>query len=197
MPLGIEAIKIAANEIGVHPAALAAVADVESTGEGFLPSGLPKILFEAHVFWKQLQKIGIDPKAIQEAAPHICQPTWSAGRKYYVGGQREWERMWAAQKFDIDAAYASASWGLFQLMGFNWRAAGFDHIRDFVIAHKRNEEEHLRAICRWMKSNGLAARLANLNWRTFALGYNGPGQVELYATRLERAYRRRLLQDWG
>lgn len=182
----------AARILGVEPAALAAVADVEATGSGFLPSGLPKILFEAHIFWQRLKVHGLDPEVVRAAHPTICQPTWAEGRRYYVGGQGEWPRMWTAQRYHVDAAYESASWGLFQLMGFNFRAAGFPTVRDFVVAHKRSERDHLDAIGRWMQSNGLARRLAAKDWDAFARGYNGPGQVEVYARRLRNAYERRV-----
>ena len=40
----------AAKELGCEVAVVKAVDDVESKGKGFLPCGIPVILFEAHVF---------------------------------------------------------------------------------------------------------------------------------------------------
>ena len=52
----------AAALLDVELAALKAVEEVETTGRGgFLPSGKPRILFEGHIFWKQLKKRGINP----------------------------------------------------------------------------------------------------------------------------------------
>lgn len=42
----------AAKELGCEVAAIKAVAEVESRGLGFLPTGEPKILFECHRFFK-------------------------------------------------------------------------------------------------------------------------------------------------
>ena len=61
MALSSSDIRNAAEQIGVEPCAVKAVVDVESGGDGFLPDGRVKILFEGHVFWKELQKRGINP----------------------------------------------------------------------------------------------------------------------------------------
>jgi len=48
----------------VETETIKAVAEVESSGDGFLASGHPKILFEPHVFWKELKKRGVNPTLI-------------------------------------------------------------------------------------------------------------------------------------
>ena len=45
-------------------ATVKAVNEVESSGKGFLLDGRPRILFEGHIFWKQLQKKAIDPNEL-------------------------------------------------------------------------------------------------------------------------------------
>jgi len=45
----------AADLLGVDVATIRAVCDVETSGSGFLPDGRPKILFEGHVFWRELR----------------------------------------------------------------------------------------------------------------------------------------------
>src|SRR5690606_34593899 len=47
-----------ANRLGLSVATIKAVNEVESSGRGFNVDGNPKILFEGHVFWKQLEKAG-------------------------------------------------------------------------------------------------------------------------------------------
>lgn len=49
------------NHLKAEEAAVRAVVEVESKGNGFLPNGKPKILFGGHVFWRELKKAGIDP----------------------------------------------------------------------------------------------------------------------------------------
>jgi len=174
---------------GIEPALLWAVADVESTGSGFLPDGRPKILFEGHIFWGRLRARGLDPIAVSNQSPTICFPKWT--RAYYKGGTREYERLAEAVSYHPQAALESASWGMFQLMGFNYAAAGFRSVEEMVRAHYQSERQHLRAIVRWMKSNGLLTRLAAKDWEGFTRGYNGPGQVEVYSKRLKAAYEKR------
>ena len=48
-------IAAAAESLGITTAALRAVIDVECRGSGFLSDGQPVILFERHVFLRQLQ----------------------------------------------------------------------------------------------------------------------------------------------
>ena len=40
------------------------------------------------------------------------------------------------------AALKSASWGKFQLMGFNYKLCGFNSLQAFVNAMYKNEEEN-------------------------------------------------------
>src|SRR5260370_5919444 len=46
----------AAETLNVPVAAIRAVNEIESRGQGFLPDGRPVILFERHVFYKRLRK---------------------------------------------------------------------------------------------------------------------------------------------
>ncbi len=188
-------IKDAAVSLGVEPAALAAVTVVESGGRGFLSDGRPKMLFEGHLFWRQLRKRGIDPAPIAVKHPTICYPSWT--REFYLGGAREYIRYEAAKAIHVDAAIESASWGLFQLLGLNYKAAGFKTPQEFLLAHKQGERPQLDAICRWMKQNGLADRLKAKDWISFARGYNGPGQIDVYSTRLQTAYEKAVLRGWN
>ncbi|MDR2077148.1 MAG: N-acetylmuramidase family protein [Desulfovibrio sp.] len=49
-------IASAAATLGLEPCAVKAVVEVESGGSGFLPDGRVKILFEGHVFFRELSK---------------------------------------------------------------------------------------------------------------------------------------------
>jgi len=42
------------QQYGVEPAVILAIQQVESGGNGFFSDGRPKILFEGHIFWKEL-----------------------------------------------------------------------------------------------------------------------------------------------
>jgi N-acetylmuramidase len=78
-------------------------------------SGL-SILFEAHVFSKNTRH------AYDYVFPEISSRHWN--RALYRGGEREYPRLMKAMLLDRAAALKSASWGRFQVMGFNHSLAG-------------------------------------------------------------------------
>ena len=178
----------ASKELGVELAAIKAVTEVEAGGHGFV-GGKPKILFEGHVFWKQLEAHGLDPNACRAGNEDILYPKWS--RAHYVGGVREHDRLNRARKIHEEAALESASWGLFQIMGYQWRPLGYPGIQDYVHRMEENEGEQLRAFTRFVEVEGLAELLRKLLWAAFARRYNGPRYKEnRYDEKLEKAYRR-------
>lgn len=186
-----EAIREAANNLGVDVACVKAVAEVESLGNGFNSTGMVKILFERHKFYKFIaQKYGT-PKANQLAAMHpdICSP--KAGG-YTSSTATEHKRLDKAIAIDRECAMKSASWGRFQVMGFNYAAAGFSNVEDFCVAMWKSEDEHLRAFVNFIKANpNMHQHLRNRNWAGFANAYNGPAYAQnKYDTKLAAAYRK-------
>ena len=187
-------IRRAAEQLGVEPCLVSAVVDVESRGRGFLPDGRVTILFEGHIFWRELNKRGIDPAPFAASHPNIVYPRWD--RTQYKGGAREHDRLNAAIAINADAALCSASYGLFQIMGFNHRACGFDTVRAFVDAQKESEVRHLEAFCAFMRHERLVPLLQNKDWADFARRYNGPGFAQnQYDTKLRQAYEKCVRQD--
>ncbi len=177
-----EAIDAAAQRLGVDAACVRAVAEVEASGDGFLPDGRPKILFEGHHFSKRTGG------AFDKSHPKISYPRWT--RRFYLGDEREHdERLAIARTLNEEAALLATSWGAFQIMGFNFRAAGFGDVRAFVDAMHESADAHLAAFVAFIESEGLAIYLRRGDWVAFTARYNGPGQVQVYAPRLERAYR--------
>lgn len=189
MTISAEAIKSTANALGVDPCAVRAVIEVESGGAGFLVDGRVRILFEGHVFWQQLQQHGINPVTLAKDHPSILYPTWTKSK--YRGPAGEWERLEEAKAINQDAALCSASWGLFQIMGFHYKVCGFQSVADFVAAQATDEDEQLKAFSKFMKANGLNRFLATKDWAGFAKRYNGAGYAaNKYDTRLAEAYKR-------
>ena len=187
MILSLPDINRAAQSLGIDPCAVSAVIAVESAGSGFLPDGRARILFEGHVFWKELQKHGLDPTPLAVAHPDIVYPRWDRSR--YRGGAAEWDRLDLAVLLHEEAALCSASYGLFQIMGFNHKFCGFDTVQAFVDAQKQSEARQLEAFCAFMRARGLAPLLAGRDWAGFARRYNGPGYAaNQYDLRLLQAY---------
>ncbi len=184
-----------ANEYQVELACIKAVNEIESSGKGFLIDSRPKILFEGHIFWQELERRNIDPQEyVQPETQDILYKKWT--KKYYQGGSREYDRLDKAAALIpgldlIDAAHASASWGVFQIMGFNAIPIGYDSVDSFVCKMYQNEREHLGAFGRFLKTNNLIAALQNKDWDTFAYRYNGEGyKANKYDEKLARAYQK-------
>ncbi len=164
--LNEEDFKVAAEDIGCQIAAVKSVVEVEAAGSGFFKDGRPKILFESRWFHK-LTKGQYDA-----SHPDLSTPRWV---RNYLGGPREYERLIAAATLNRDAALQSASWGMFQIMGINYKVAGFRSVEDFVKSMVESEGNHLRAFVNFVKGNRLDDELRDLRWADFARGYNGPG----------------------
>jgi N-acetylmuramidase-like protein len=172
-----------ANHLQVEISTIRAVHEVESAGSGFLPDGRLKLLFEGHVFWKQLEDHGHKPASIVSRHPQyasILYRKWT--RKYYIGGPGEWIRMSRALELlkligaDSILALNSASYGAFQIMGCNAIAAGYTDAQA-MISHMNEggEYEQLLAFCRYITNEKLVIYLRNKQFAKFAYHYNGSG----------------------
>lgn len=181
------------NRYGLELAVVKAVNEVESGGKGFLIDGNPVILFEGHIFWRELKKRGINPKQyLNDRNEDVLYEKWT--KKYYLGGVREYDRLNKAIAIDNtdafrQAALSSASWGAFQIMGFHADALGYAGIDDFVAKMRQHEREHLFAFGQFLQVNKLIPLLTDKKWAKFAEKYNGAGyKANQYDTKLEKAY---------
>lgn len=177
-----------ASRLDVEMAALQAVAAVESSGAGFLapPDCRPKILFEGHIFHR------LTAGRFSGAHPTLSYPKWD--RRFYAGSLRgEWERLEKAAVLDTAAAMQSASWGAFQIMGFNYALCGFDSVGRFVQAHSRDADSQVEAFANLIARprSPLIAPLREKQWARFARLYNGPGYKQnKYDIKMAQAYAR-------
>lgn len=178
-----EDMRALAQGLGCSVNQLKAVAEVESGGSGFDGNGRPKMLFERHKFSK-----------------------WTGG-KYDTtswsnpsgGGYNEdsWEKLAQAACRDAEAAFRSASWGKFQVLG-EWGAwCGFASAADMAFSCTGGEAAHYALFV------GYVDKVANLrgalravstnadDCRAFAKGYNGPGYEQFdYHTKIAAAFGR-------
>lgn len=188
MSLSEQDFQRAADCLGIEVATIKAVQEVESGGRGgFLPSGRPPILFEGHIFWRELKNGGIDPRSVQAGNEDIVYEKWT--RSYYLGGEKEYHRLEKALKIHEEAALASASWGMFQIMGNNFAECGKRSVKDFVECMRRSEAEQLMLFVAYLEKRKLQEYLRNKDWAGFARRYNGPAYAEnSYDRKLEAAY---------
>jgi hypothetical protein len=151
------------SELGA--ADLWSVLSVETSGCGYLPDRRPKILFERHIFSR------LTGHQYDADDPDVSQPV--AGG-YGPSGAHQYDRLNAAMQIDREAALKSASWGLGQIMGENFDAAGFAHVDAMVTAMSESEDAQLRAMIAFASTKGLLDTLKSHDWAGFARRYNGP-----------------------
>lgn len=152
--------------IGCALTSIQAVARVESLGAGFNPDRTPVTLFEGHKFREYTGGV------FDSVAPDLSYRRWT-NKFYGHTWQQEQARIQRAMVLDRPAALSAASWGLFQILGANYGAAGFDRLQAFINAMYRNERAHLLAFASFVINTGLAPALRRRDWATFAGGYNG------------------------
>ncbi len=193
-------VKDFANAFGLELAMVKAVNEIESSGKGFLVEGKPRILFEGHVFWKQLEKRGISPSQFtSEQNKDVLYKKWT--KVHYKGGIREYDRLEKAASISstpafYEAACSSASWGAFQIMGYHFESLEYASIDDFVAKMNDHEREHLKAFGKFISVTSFRGKklidwIKEKNWAKFAHGYNGPGyKKNKYDDKLRNAYER-------
>ncbi|MCC5938192.1 MAG: N-acetylmuramidase family protein [Lunatimonas sp.] len=178
-----------------------AVISVESSGRGHLADGRAKILFEGHVFWRNLVKLGEDPQKHLKGNEDILFEKWT--RAHYKGGAKEYDRLDRAMGIHKTAAVYAASWGMFQVLGENLegniKGRGYKDVDDFMEHQHQSEYFHLLdflEFIRTKKSRGkrlvdyISEELnGKYDWEAFAFGYNGSAYaVTQYHTRMKAAY---------
>ena len=171
----------AAARLGCDPAALRAVWEVEASGRCFDASGGVLRRFEPHHV----------PRALWSAmgfAPRAGQAPWRASLALSPSARAQ--MFSTAAQLDMDAALSASSWGGPQIMGFNHGAAGSASAQDMVAVMASGAPAHLDAFAALVTAWGLDAALRAHDWLSFARRYNGSGQPEVYAARIEAAFRR-------
>ena len=160
---------------------LKAIAQVESGGSGFDDAGRPKILFERHYFHR-LTSGRWSPASFSQAKN---------------GGYSEpsWDKLCRAACLNPIHAFASASWGKFQIMGSHANSLGYANALEFAWVMTRSELAHYEALAAFIRVNRLddEAQAISANpetCRAFARGYNGSAYEKLsYHSKLARAMR--------
>lgn len=159
----------AAASLGVDLPVIEAVASVESGMRSASEFGGAIRRFEPHVFRRERGRwrewLGMPSREREEAF------------------RRAWEE-------DRVRACEATSWGLFQIMGFHAEAMGYRSAVEMAEAMSAGESYQLGAFVAFVREHGLDAALQAGDWEAFSLGFNGPGQPDVYAERLRGAIRR-------
>lgn len=188
---------VISEKYGLEVATLKAVMDVESAGRGFFTDwkGMQriKIQFEPHVFARELSKRNFDVRL--EKTSYGYMKLWIDGLlvlENKVDKQlEEWRAFNIAARYDLESAMLATSWGLGQVMGFNYKLAGYENVGDMVDAFKESEEKQFEGMLSFILNRKIMKHLKKKNWRLFAKYYNGVNYRKYnYHKRLEKAYER-------
>lgn len=178
--LGVADYKAAGLELRCPPSMVHALALKETKGQPFLADGRPVILFERHQFYKRMKDRALAER-LAKTERDICSSSLKSSKNIdpmdrYQGGAKEWEFLERAKRYDEKAALESASYGQFQVMGFNAVAIGYKTVQEFVQLMHEDVYQHLEAMVRFIKATPVALRgMRNKNFQEVALGYNGAG----------------------
>lgn len=162
----------AARAIGISTAVLLAFLEVEAAGRGFDNKNRPKMLFEPHVFWRNLSGKLRDVAA----AAGLAYAKWK--RNYPADS---YPRLEKAIRIAREPGFRSASYGLPQILGENAKDAGFHSAEAMLDTMKQGEREQLLAMVTLLKSWGLASKLSGKDfskpesWVPAVSRYNGKG----------------------
>lgn len=154
-----------ASRLGCTVKQIKAVARVESGGSAYDNLGRPKILFERHLFHR-----------LTNGAHSVTSFSDPKGGGY---SEDSWVKLAKAACVDPDAAFASVSWGKFQVLGTHWKALGYPSALELAYSTVGSEAAHYELLARFIEHNGLKPALAALSARpadnvAFASRYNGP-----------------------
>jgi hypothetical protein len=175
-------IDAAAGTLGVGSNEIWAILMVETGGVGFLPDRRPQILYERHYFHR-LTRGKFDTVDSNLSAPN------PGG--YGEEGAHQYDRLERAMTLDRQAAIASASWGLGQIMGRASTLIGFTDVESMVNAMMDSEDAQLAALSSFVRMMPRAVEALKANdWWTFAKDYNGRAlMANFYDRRLFDALR--------
>jgi hypothetical protein len=176
--------------IGVGEDPVHAMMDVEARGRGFDRYNRPQMLFEPHVFYRELGPGSDRERAVIE---DLAYRRW--GHRPYP--RDSYDRLRAAMRINREAALRSASWGLGQVMGFNCEMVGFASAEAMVANLIDDEETHLELMIRFITAAGIDNEMRAWDALTrptqaadcadFARAYNGEGYAR-------HGYHRRLAE---
>lgn len=216
-------IENAARRLRCEAALIYAIARQESGSSSFFKLGnrmVPTILYERHKFakysknkfsakyrdisgpaYRRTKKVRMGGKGKNGARGKA---TWknvdaktgrsvARGDVYGPPGFSQYQRLLKAYQLDKEAALKACSWGKFQIMGFNYKAAGYRSVSEFARAMGTGEPAHIKAFLNFAGANKvLMEGLREKDFEKIAEGHNGDRWRLInpeYAENLEKFYK--------
>lgn len=186
-------IKSYATQYGIDENILGGFLLVESSGSGFT-NGKVKIRLENHHFLKG------DAARYKGIYFDYGSPSYK-GHIYRKNGSDIWMSCHQNQTQENDAfafaislnpakAYEATSMGLAQIMGFNYKRCGYSSAQEMYDDFATGEAAQLKGLICFIASDlNLLKACQDKNYRTMASLYNGSGNVNIYAPKIEKAYK--------
>lgn len=175
---------------GVDKASLLAFVNVQSSGRPAFcdqSASQPTILFNGHLMWKNLSDLGIDPNSLSHQYPEYIYPKYS--KAFYQYGKAEYVRFIKASAINSDAAILSSQWGMFQILGSDYKKCGESTLADFVKAMSSGNYQQIRLLAIYLNSINCVVDIAAKNWTLVAKKYNGKTyQQSNIDKKLKKAY---------
>lgn len=188
LPLTNADFKNAADRLSVDIAILKALATVESGSSAFSGDGRAVIRFESHHFHRLTKGKFVDAKDKYNSPISTVSWVKSLGN---VNQTRQWDRFNTAAALDRSAAIQSTSFGMFQVMGFNFSMCGYKTPEDFFNDVNGSTAGQLNSFVGFLSGSGIVPALRRLDFREIALRYNGRKYEENnYHIKIEQAYKR-------
>lgn len=119
------------------------------------------IRFEPNVFLKKTKKLITAKRGTQD---------------------KEWDNFRRAVEINEEAALWSTSYGLPQLMGFNYTVTRFSTMKEVLENFQRSCSEQVKGFFDFVKHNKLIKYVVSKDWPSFVERYNGKGQVDHYTS---------------
>ena len=177
----------------VPPAHIYAIATVESQGEFEIGGGKIIILLERHWVYKlSVRKFGrTRANRFAKLYPDICNRVSGGYGKY----RDQYNRLAKTIKYvDKEVAHQATSFGAYQIMGFNFKDAGYHSATGMAKAYHDDPmvaqvESFMMFLTNYKHGRALTA-LQRGDFHAFAKLYNGPTyKKNRYAVRIKAAVR--------
>lgn len=188
------ALTAQADRLGIDPGLAVAVLVAESRGDAFGPDGRMIIRFETHIFYQEWGQwsarnrerfddhFRFNPERMWDSSSQqwrrSANDEW---QRVHINQSREWDVFTFARELDEAAAIRSISMGMPQIMGFNYRPAGYSSEPQMFNAFQSGAEQQIAGFFRFIESQGAASALRAGDLHEFARIYNGSGQAARYA----------------
>ena len=188
-PMRLERIDFqrVAEEHGVEPWKLHGLTDIESRRGGFDNDGRAIMVPELHKFSE------FTLRAYDETNPDLSIRKWihparvKAGHPYTLDNAGRWDTLARQASLNADAAVRAASWGAFQIMGFNYAALHFDTPLELVRRIYQGERAQLDLAVRYLIAEGGFDPLLKGDFYRAAIVQNGTGKPNEYAAEWKAA----------